>query len=146
MIKIIQAVNNGVRLSLIKDMIVKVVSFILLSQDIRLKKKYSDKIWLLSKRLSYANENLRNIFFMMNTKWNTIEDMTKTIQNWKIKTKLKVHQDFGKFYDEIVYLTQSKKFHFKRDFFSKNAQNIAIYVHEALLLKNFLQKKPQIQK
>ena len=85
-------------------------------------------------------------FFVIITTYKTIEYVTNELQNWKSKAKSKLHQDLGKSHEEIIYLTISERFYLEGDPFSKNAQNIAIIMHDALLLKIILQAKPQTKK
>ena len=44
------------------------------------------------------------------------------------------------------YLRQSGKFYFEADLFCKNAQGIALIMHEASFLIKILQAEPQIEK
>ena len=43
------------------------------------------------------------------------------------------------------YMRQSNTFQFEEDRFSKDAQGIAFIMHEALLLMNFLLRKPPVK-
>ena len=78
---------------------------------------------------------------MVNTKYNSTEDMINKLQQLKGKTKLK-------FYKNISNYVEMKNRNFQtqdQDPFSKNAQGISKIYHEVLLLMKILQTKPQIK-
>ena len=96
-----------------------------------------------STRLNYANKKIREIFInMVNTKYNSTEDMIDKLQSLKRKTKLKFYKNISDYYIEMKnrnYQTQDQ------NHFSKNAQGISKIYHEVLLLMKFLQTKPQVK-
>ena len=76
---------------------------------------------------------------MVNTSYNSIEDMVDKLQQLKSKTKLNFHENLSKFYDEV----NIKNVRFEEDPFAKNAQGVSKIYPEVLLLMKFLQTKPQ---
>ena len=77
---------------------------------------------------------------MVNTTYNSTEDMIEEIQQLKGKTILKVYKNISKYYRE-----KKKKFQSHEDPFSRNAQGINKVYQEVLLLMKFLQTKPQVK-
>ena len=49
------------------------------------------------------------------------------------------------YYDEMSIRRQSNTFQFEEDPFRKDARGISEIYHEVMLLKNFLQTKPQVK-
>ena len=97
-----------------------------------------------SSRLNYANKKIIETYInMVNTKYNSIEDMIDKLQSLKGKTKLKFYKNISDYYIEM----KNKNFQTQQDQdpFSKNAQGISKIYHEVLLLMKFLQTKPQIK-
>ena len=96
-----------------------------------------------STRLNYANKKIREIYInMVNTNYNSTEDIINKLQSSKGKTKLKFYRNISNYYVEMKnrnFQTQDQ------DPFSKNAQGISKIYHEVFLLKKFLQTKPQIK-
>ena len=79
---------------------------------------------------------------MVNTTYNSSEDMINKLQEIKGKMKLKFYKSISKYYTEM----KNKKFQTNnQDPFAKNAQGISKIYHEALLLMKFLQTKPQVK-
>ena len=79
---------------------------------------------------------------MVNTTYNTTEDMINKLQSLKGKTKLKFYKNISNYYIEM----KNKNFQtHHEDPFSKNAQGISKIYHEVLLLMEFLQNKPQVK-
>ena len=79
---------------------------------------------------------------MVNTTYNSREDMIIKLQSLKSKTKSKFYKKKTKNYDEM----NVRFFKFKEDTFSKNAQGIGKLYHEVMLLMKFLQTRPQVKK
>ena len=96
-----------------------------------------------STRLNYANRIIREIYInMVNTNYNSIEDMIDKLQSLKGKTKLKFYKNIGNYYIEM----KNKNFQTnQQDPFSRNAQGISKIYHEVLLLMKFLQTKSQVK-
>ena len=95
-----------------------------------------------STRLNYANKKIREIWMnMVNTKYNTIEDMINKLREIKGKTKFKFYKNISNYYTEM----KNKNFQTQEDPFSKNAQGISKNYHEVLLLLKLLQTKPQVR-
>ena len=96
-----------------------------------------------STRLNYANKKIREIWMnMINTTYNSTEDMITKLQELKGKTKIKFYINISNYYDEMKnrnFQTQGQ------DPFSKNAQGVSKIYHEVLLLLKFLQTKPQVK-
>ena len=71
---------------------------------------------------------------MVNTKYNSTEDMINKLQQLKGKTKLKFYENISNYYVEMKnrnFQTQDQ------DPFSKNAQGISKIYHEVILLMKF---------
>ena len=79
---------------------------------------------------------------MVNTTYNSTEDMTNKLQSLKGKTKLKFYRNISKYYDEMKH----KNFEFEQDPFARNAQGVSKIYHEVLLLMKILQTKPKVKK
>ena len=75
---------------------------------------------------------------MVNTKYNSTEDMIVELQQLKGKTKLKFYKNISNYYDNM-------NIRFNEDAFAKNAQGFSKIYHEVLLLIKFLQTKPQVK-
>ena len=71
---------------------------------------------------------------MVNTKYNSTEDMINKLKSLKGKTKLKLYKNISNYYIEM----KNKNFQTEEDPFSKNAQGISKIYHEVLLLMKFL--------
>ena len=70
---------------------------------------------------------------MINTEYNTTEDMIDKLQQLKGKTKLKFYKIINNYYDE----TTRTNFQTQQDPFAKNAQGIRKIYHEVLLVRKF---------
>ena len=75
---------------------------------------------------------------MVNTNYNSTEDMINKLQQLKGKTKLKFYKNINNYYDNM-------NIRFDEDPFAKNAQSISKIYHEVLKLIKFLQTKPQVK-
>ena len=71
--------------------------------------------------------------------------MTFMLQNLKARTKLEFKKTIGQFRDEVKFLRQNGNNHFEEDTFSKNSQGKPMSMHEASLIKKFLQTQLQIK-
>ena len=78
---------------------------------------------------------------MVNTNYNSTEDMINKLQSLKGKIKLKFFINISNYYTEM----KNKNFQTQEDPFSKKAQGISKIYHEVLLLMKFLQTKPQVK-
>ena len=79
---------------------------------------------------------------MVNTTYNTTEDVISKLQQLKGKTKLKFYKNVSNYYIEM----KNKKFQtHQQDSFSKNAEGINKIYHEVLLVMKFLQTKPEVK-
>ena len=95
-----------------------------------------------STRLNYANKKIREIYInMVNTNYNSTEDMIKKLQLLKGKTKLKFYKNIHNYYTEM----KNKNFQTQEDPFAKNAQGISKTYHEVLLLMKILQTKTKVK-
>ena len=95
-----------------------------------------------STRLNYANKKIREIWMnMVNTTYNSTQDMIIKLQQLKGKTKLKFYKNISNYYKEM----KNTIFQAQEDLFSGSAQGISKIYHELLLLMLFLQTKPQIK-
>ena len=116
--------------------------FIINKQKHQIDKKVLRQDRDFSTRLNYANKKIRNIWMnMVNTNYNTTEDMITKLQQLKGKTKLKFYKNIHNFYTEMKKIN----FETQQDPFAKNAQGIRKIYHEVLLLMKFLQTKPQVK-
>ena len=79
---------------------------------------------------------------MVNTTYNSLEDMINKLQELKGKRKLKFSKNINNYYTEMKNkIFQSNN----QDPFAKNAQGISKIYHEVLLLMKFLETKPQVK-
>ena len=79
---------------------------------------------------------------MVNTNYNSTEDMIIKLQELKGKTKLKFYKNISNYYTEM----KNKNFQTQdQDLFSRNARGISKIYHEVLLLMKYLQTKPQVK-
>ena len=78
---------------------------------------------------------------MVNSTYNSSEDMINKLQQLKGKTKLKFYKNMGNYYIEM----KNENFQTQQDPFAKNAKGISKIYHELLLLMKFLQTKPQVK-
>ena len=78
---------------------------------------------------------------MVNTDYNSTEDMINKLQELKGKTKLKFYKNLGKYYTEM----KNENFQTQQDPFAENAQGFSKIYNELLLLMKLLQTKPQIK-
>ena len=76
---------------------------------------------------------------MVNTTFNSTEDMINKLQQLKGKTKLKFYRNISNYYDEMNF----RSFKFEEDPFVKNAQDFGKIYHEVFLIMKYLQTKPQ---
>ena len=96
----------------------------------------------LETRLNYANTKIREIYIsMVNTNYNSTEDMIDKLQSLKGKITLKFYKNISDYYIEM----KNRNFQTQEDTFSKNSQGISKIYHEVLLLMKFLQTKPQVK-
>ena len=80
-----------------------------------------------STRLNYANKKIREIWMnLVNTTYNSTEDMIDKLQQLKGKAKLKFHKNVVNFYKEM----KNRNFQSQEDPFSKNVQGISKIYHE----------------
>ena len=79
---------------------------------------------------------------MVNTIYNSTEDMINKLQELKGKTKLIVYKNKKSYYNEMKIRTFQTH---QQDIFAKNAQEISEIYHDVLLLRKFLQTKPQVK-
>ena len=86
---------------------------------------------------------IRDIWMkMVNTTYNSTEDMINKLQQLKGKTKLKLYKNINNYYTEM----KNENFRTQKDHFSTNAQGISKIYHKVLLLMKILQTKPQVRK
>ena len=117
--------------------------YIINKQKHQIDKKVLRQSHDFSSRLNYANTKIREIYInMVNTKYNSIEDMIDKFQSLKGKSKLKFYENISNYYIEM----KNKNFQTnQQDPFSRNAEGISKVYHEVLLLMKFLQTKPQVK-
>ena len=78
---------------------------------------------------------------MVNTTYNSTEDMINKLQQLKGKTKLKFYKNISIYYTEM----KNKNFQTQEDPFAKNTQSVSKIYDEVFLLMKFLQTKPQVK-
>ena len=93
-----------------------------------------------STRLIFANKEIREKFIkMVNTKYNSTEDMINKLQELKRTTKLKFYKNISNYYNNMNVRSDE-------DPFDRNTQGISGIYHEVFLLMKFLETKPQVKK
>ena len=117
--------------------------YIINKQKHQIDKKVLRKDHDFSSRLNYANKNIGEIYInMVNTNYNSTEDMINKLQQLKGKSKLKFYKTICDYYIEM----KNKNFQTNdQDPFSRYSQGISKIHHEVLLLKKFLQTKSQVK-
>ena len=116
--------------------------YIINKQKHQIDKKVRRQDHDFSIRLNYANKKIREIYInMVNTTYNSSEDMINKLQELKGKTKLKFYKNISNYYTEM----KNKNFQTQQDLFPRNAQGISKIYHEVLLLMKFLQTKPEVK-
>ena len=117
--------------------------YIINKQKHQIDKKVCRQDHDFSTRLNYANKKIREIWMnMVNTDYNSTEDMINKLQELKCKTKLKFYKNISNYYTEM----KNKNFQTNnQDPFAKNAQGNSKIYHEVLLLMKFLQTKPEVK-
>ena len=75
---------------------------------------------------------------MVNTSYNTTQDMINKLQQLRSKTKLKFYKNISNYHDNM-------NIKFDEDTFAKNARGISKIYHEVLKLMKFLQTKPKVK-
>ena len=116
--------------------------YIINKQKHQIDKKVLRQSHDFSTRLNYANKKIREIYInMVNTTYNSTEDIFIKLQQLKGKTKLKFYKNIHNYYIEM----KNKNFQTQEDPFAKNAQGISKIYHEVLLLMKFLMTKPQVK-
>ena len=97
---------------------------------------------VFSTRLNYANKKIKEIYInMVNTNYNSTEDMIDKLQQLKGKAKLNFYKNISNYYNEM----KNKNFQTQQDLFARNTQGINKIYHEVILLMKFLQTKPQVK-
>ena len=92
-----------------------------------------------STRLIYAKKKVREIWMnVVNTNYNSTEDMINKLQELKGEAKLKIYKNISNYYDNV-------NIRMDEDPFAKNAQGISENYHEVLLVMKFLQTRPQVK-
>ena len=79
---------------------------------------------------------------IVNTAYNSTEDMINKLKQLKGKTKLNFYKSKTNYYNEMknkIFQTHHE------DHFSRNAQGISKIYHEVLLLMKFLQTKSEVK-
>ena len=75
---------------------------------------------------------------MVNTTYNSTEDMIQKLQQFEGKTKLKFYRKISNYYKNM-------NIRFDEDPFAKNTQGLSKIYHEVLLLIKYIQTKPQVK-
>ena len=117
--------------------------YIINKQKHQIKKNIRRQSHDFSTRLNYANKKIREIYIsMVNTTYNSTEDMIDKLQSLKGRTNLKFYKNISNYYTEM----KNRKFQSQdQDLFAKNARGISKSHHEVLLLMKYLQTKPQVK-
>ena len=82
---------------------------------------------------------------MVNTTYNSTQEMIDKLQQFKCNTKLKFYKNINNYYDDINFTRRSGNFQFEEDHVSIYFQGIGRLYHEVLLLMKLLQTKPQVR-
>ena len=116
--------------------------YIINKQKHQIDKKIRRQDHDISTRLNYANKKIGEIYKnMVNTNYNSTEDMIIKLKVLKGKTKLKFYKNIINYYIEM----KNKNFQTnKQDPFAKNVLGISKIYHEVIMLMKFLQTKPQV--
>ena len=113
--------------------------YIIKKQTHQLDKKVLRQDKDFSTKLNYANKKIREIWMkMVNTTYNSTDNMINNLQELKGKTKFKFYKNISNYYDNL-------NIRFNEDPFARNAQGISKIYHEVLLLMKFLQTKPRVK-
>ena len=117
--------------------------YIINKQKHQIDKKIRRQDHDFSTRLNYANKKIREIYInMVNTNYNSTEEMINKLQELKRRIKLKFYKNISDYYKEM----KKKNFQSNNiDPFSKNTQGVGKIYHEVLLLMKFLQTKPKVK-
>ena len=78
---------------------------------------------------------------MVDTNYNTTEDMIDKLQEFRGKTKINFFKNISNYYTE----TKNKNFQSQQGPSAKIAQGIGKIYHEVFLLMKFLQTKPEVK-
>ena len=117
----------------------KICEYIINKQRHQIDKKVLRQVHDFSTRLNYANKRIRDIWMnMLNTTYNSTEDMINKLQQLRGNTKLKFYKSISNYYDNM-------NIKFDEDPFAKNAQGISKIYHEVMKLVKFLQTKSQVK-
>ena len=99
--------------------------YIINKQKHQIDKKVLRQSHDFSNGLSYANKKIREIWMnMVNTNYNSTENMINNFQQFKGKTKLKFHKNKHHFHTEM----RNESFQSQEDPFSKNARVIVKFI------------------
>ena len=117
--------------------------YIINKQKHQIDKKVLRQSHDFSTRINYANKKIREIYInMVNTTYNSTEDMINKLQSLKGKKKIKFYKNINNYYIEM----KNKNFQTQdQDPFSKNAEGISKIYFEVLLVMKFLQTKPKVK-
>ena len=116
--------------------------YIINKQKHQINKKVLRQDHNFSNRINYANKKTRDIWMnMVNTTYNSTQEMIDKLQQLKGKTKSKFYKNISNYYTEM----RNRNFQTQEDPFSKNAQGISKTYHEVLLVMKLLQTKPQVK-
>ena len=116
--------------------------YIIIKQKHLIDNKVRRQDYYFATRLNYADKKIREFWMnMVNTTYNTTEDMNNKLQSLKSKTNSKFYKNISNYYDGMSF----KNFKFQQYPFSKNVEGIIKTYHEVSLLMKFLQIKPQIK-
>ena len=110
--------------------------FIINKQKHQINKQVLRQSHDFSNRLNYANKKIRDIWMnMVNTNYNSTEDIINKLQSLKGKTKLKFYKNKNNYYVEMENKNLQTQ---DQDSFAKNAQGISKIYHAVLLLMKLL--------
>ena len=97
--------------------------------------------------MPYAKKKIRKKYYsMVDTKYNSTEDVHKKLQQLKGNIKLKIWRNISKYYDEMRLRKQNGNIQFEEDLFVVKDGSKNENCQEMLLLMIFLQTKPQTKK
>ena len=98
--------------------------YIINKQKHQIDKNVLRQVHDFSTRLNYADKKMTEIYSsMVNTTYNSTEEMINLLQELKGKTNLKFYKKIRKYYDNM-------NIRFDEDPFAKNAQSVSKIYHE----------------
>ena len=113
--------------------------YIINKQKHQIDKKILRQDQYFSATLPFVYKKIREISMnMVNTTYNSTDDMINKLQELKGKTNLELYKKLGLYYEEM----NITNFKFQEDPLNKNAQSFIKISHEVIIILIFLHTKP----